>query len=123
MAGYSGKPLVQKLGITESKTVGILNMPNYFEIALGDLPDGVRVHHGEYPADVFIVFAERSDEAELGFQNAVSNLPADGAIWIFWPGLAFLVSTTSFCAFQPATTEPPVWPSARGSSPSTQISA
>ena len=85
MAGYSGKPLVQKLGITESKTVGILNMPNYFEIALGDLPDGVRVHHGEYPADVFIVFAERSDEAELGFQNAVSNLPADGAIWIFWP--------------------------------------
>jgi hypothetical protein len=85
MAGYSGKPLVQKLGIGEGKTVGILNQPNFYDFTLGELPDGVRVHHGDYPADLFIVFAERSDEAELGFQNAVTNLPADGAIWIFWP--------------------------------------
>jgi hypothetical protein len=85
MAGYSVKPLVQKLGIAENMTVGVLNQPNFYDFSLGELPPGVRVHKGDYPADVFIVFAERSDEAELGFQNAVSNLPADGAIWIFWP--------------------------------------
>ena len=82
---YHHDVLVDKLGITEGKTVGILNMPNYYELPLGDLPPDVHVHRGDYPADVFIVFAERSDEAELGFQNAVSNLPADGAIWVLWP--------------------------------------
>lgn len=85
MAQDSGSPLVQKLGITEGKTVGILNMPNYYDLSLGDLPSEVTVHRGDFPADIFIVFAERSDEAELGFQNAITNLPADGAIWLFWP--------------------------------------
>ena len=91
MAGYSGTPLVQKLGITEGKTVGILNMPNYYDLDLGDLPPGVRVHRGDYPADVFIVFAERSDEAELGFQNAVTNLPVAIAQMIRDFGLSLLL--------------------------------
>lgn len=85
MAGYSGKPLAQKLGITEGKKVGILNMPNYFDIDLGDLPPDVAVHRTELPADIFIVFAERSDEAERGFERAITYLPPDGAIWVFWP--------------------------------------
>ena len=85
MAGYSGKPLAQKLGITEGKTVGILNMPNYFDIDLGDLPPDVVVHRTELPADIFIVWADRSDEAQRGFERAITYLPSDGAIWVFWP--------------------------------------
>jgi hypothetical protein len=85
MAGYSGTPLVEKLGIKEGMTVGILNMPNYYDLDLGDLPTDVQVHRGDFPAEVFIVFAERSDEAERGFQTAITGLPADGAIWVFWP--------------------------------------
>jgi hypothetical protein len=85
MAGYSGKPLAQKLGITEGKTVGILNMPNYFDIDLGDLPPDVIVHRTELPADIFIVWADRSDEAQRGFERAITYLPSDGAIWVFWP--------------------------------------
>ena len=85
MAGYSGTPLVQKLGIKEGMTVGILNMPNFYDLDLGDLPADVQVHRGDFPAEIFIVFAERSDEAERGFQTAITFLPADGAIWVFWP--------------------------------------
>jgi len=85
MAGHSGTPLVEKLGIEEGKTVGMLNMPNYYDLDLGDLPANVQVHHGEFPADIFIVFAERSDEAERGFQTAITGLSSDGAIWVFWP--------------------------------------
>lgn len=85
MAGYSGKPLVEKLGITEGKTVGILNMPNYYELELGDLPPDVEVHRSDLPADIFLIFADRADEAERGFQRAVTYLPADGAIWFLWP--------------------------------------
>jgi hypothetical protein len=84
-AGYSGTPLSQKLGISAGKTVGILNMPNYYDLDLGDLPPDVEVHRGDFPADIFIIFAERSDEAELGFQNAITFLPPDGAIWVLWP--------------------------------------
>jgi hypothetical protein len=85
MAGYSGTPLARKLGIEEGQTVGILNMPNYYELELGELPPGVEVHRTELPADIFVVFADRSDEAERGFQRAVTYLPADGAIWMLWP--------------------------------------
>ena len=85
MAGYSGTPLAQKLGITTGKTVGILNMPNYYNFDLGELPPGVEVHRTELPADVFLIFADRSDEAERGFQRAITYVPPDGAIWVFWP--------------------------------------
>ncbi|MGH8871878.1 MAG: DUF3052 domain-containing protein [Acidimicrobiia bacterium] len=85
MAGYSGTPLAQKLGIKEGKTVGILNMPNYYQFDLGELPPDVEVHRTELPADIFIVFADRSDEAERGFQRAITYVPVDGAIWVFWP--------------------------------------
>jgi len=85
MAGYSGTPLPQKLGIKEGKTVGILNMPNYYDFDLGELPPDVEVHRTELPADIFIVFADRADEAERGFQRAITYLPADGAIWVLWP--------------------------------------
>jgi hypothetical protein len=85
MAGNSGTPLARKLGIEEGQTVGILNMPNYYELELGELPPDVELHRTELPADIFVVFADRSDEAERGFQRAVTYLPSDGAIWMLWP--------------------------------------
>jgi hypothetical protein len=85
MAGYSGTPLPRKLGIVEGKTVGILNMPNYYDLDLGELPPDVEVHRTELPADIFIIFADRADEAERGFQRAITYLPPDGAIWVLWP--------------------------------------
>jgi hypothetical protein len=85
MASDSGTPLARKLGITEGQTVGILNMPNYYELELGELPPDVELHRTELPADIFVVFADRSDEAERGFQRAVTYLPSDGAIWMLWP--------------------------------------
>jgi hypothetical protein len=85
MTGYSGTRLSEKLGIKEGKTVGIINIPNYYNLDLGDLPPDVEVHRSELPADIFIIFADRSDEAERGFQRAITYLPPDGAIWMFWP--------------------------------------
>jgi len=87
MAEPNEKPLVQKLGIEEGMAVGILNAPNYFDIDLGDLPDGVEVYRDadDAPADLYLIFADRSDEAQRGFERAVTQLPADGAIWFAWP--------------------------------------
>ena len=38
MAGYSGKPLVAKLGIKAGSTIAILGAPRGYERTLGKLP-------------------------------------------------------------------------------------
>ena len=93
MAGYSGTPLPEKLGIKEGMTVGVLNAPNYFDFDLGDMPDDVEVHRTEMPADIFLIFADSAAEAERGFTRAMTYIPADGAIWVAWPKQSSEVDT------------------------------
>jgi hypothetical protein len=85
MAGYSGTPLHEKLGIKEGMTVGLVGAPHSFLVSLGDLPPGVSVSHEVQPADIFVVFAKRSEELGRGFAAAISQIAADGAIWVAWP--------------------------------------
>jgi hypothetical protein len=87
MAENSGTPLVEKLGIKEGMTISVFNAPNYFEFDLGDLPDDVEVYRDadDAPAELYLIFADRSDEAQRGFERAVTHLPPDGAIWFAWP--------------------------------------
>lgn len=67
--------------------VSVFNAPNYFELDLGDLPDDVEVYRDadDAPSDLYLIFADRSDEAQRGFERAVTQLPPDGAIWFAWP--------------------------------------
>ena len=87
MPGYSETPLPQKLGIKEGMAVSVFNAPNYFSLDLGDLPDDVEVFldADDAPADVFLIFADRADEAERGFTRAITNMGPEGAIWFAWP--------------------------------------
>jgi len=85
MAGYSGTPLPQKLGIKEGMTLGILGAPESFAGALGSLPGKVRVHHDLASSNIFIVFGQWADELDEAFHEAAKHLPSDGAIWVAWP--------------------------------------
>ena len=85
MAGYSGTPLPQKLGIKEGMTLGILGAPESFAGILGSLPAEVRVHHDLASSNIFIVFGQWADELDEAFQEAAEHLPPDGAIWVAWP--------------------------------------
>lgn len=87
MIGDNDKPLPEKLGIEAGMTVTLLNAPNYFDFDLGDLPDDVEVNRDSdaTPSDIFLIFADRSDEADRAFSRAVTDLPPDGAIWFAWP--------------------------------------
>ena len=42
-AGYSGTPLVRKLGLRPGMRVHYANAPQHFAGLVGELPDGVRV--------------------------------------------------------------------------------
>lgn len=87
MAESKDDSLADELGITAGMAVSVFNSPNYFELDLGELPEGVEVHRDadDAPADLFLIFADRSDEAQRGFERAVTNMSRDGVIWFAWP--------------------------------------
>ena len=88
MAGYSGTPLPQKLGIKEDHRVVILGAPPAFAATLGALPTGAAVATklaGKAPLDVLIVFiTKRADLAPLIERVRPRMAPAAG-LWIAWP--------------------------------------
>lgn len=67
-------------------TVAVLNSPNHFDYDFGDLPDDVVVHRDsfEQAADMFLIFAARTDEAQRGMQRALTVLPPVGKVWLVW---------------------------------------
>jgi hypothetical protein len=85
MAGYSGTPLVRKLGIAEGSAVLLDGAPAGF--AIEELPAGVRLARraGSGPYDVILCFCP--DAARLLRRWPVLHpltTPA-GALWIAWP--------------------------------------
>ena len=96
MAGYSGTPLPQKLGIKEDHKVVILGAPPAFAATLGALPTGAAVATklaGKAPLDVLIVFiTKRADLAPLIERVRPRMAPAAG-LWIAWPKKSSGVAT------------------------------
>jgi hypothetical protein len=83
-AGYSGTPLVSKLGIKPDTRVQFLNPPDDFEDTLGPLPHGLKqVNRGAL--DFAIVFVRRRAELEKRFPIVRDRLESDGTLWVGWP--------------------------------------
>jgi len=85
-AGYSGKPLAQKLGIREGDALAFLNAPDGYDRLLGELPAGVTVAQelkGQY--DFIQVFATRRTNLERELPILKAKLKQGGMIWVSWP--------------------------------------
>ncbi len=89
-AGYSGTQLVRKLGLKEGLSVSLVDPPDGFRELLEPADFGL-IASG--PVDVVIVFACWQGELVLAFQQAMSRIPANGAIWVAWPKKASRVPT------------------------------
>ncbi len=85
MAGYSGTPLVKKLGIRAQTCVALLGAPDGFEAKLAPLPDGVRLHNKARTADRVLLFADSVSALERRFHSAAKAVAAGGGLWIVWP--------------------------------------
>jgi hypothetical protein len=93
-AGYSGTPLVRKLGFVPGWRVAVLGGPEHVEALLGDLPDGltiVRRLTGSLDAVWLFVVTRRDLERRL--PAVLRNLPQEGTLWISWPKRASGVPT------------------------------
>jgi hypothetical protein len=86
MAGYSGTPLIQKIGIKPGHRVLLRNHPASFVKDLGKLPEGVvSADRISGKANVIVYFTERLAELEKDFARLSAALVLDGMLWIGWP--------------------------------------
>ena len=86
MAGYSGTPLVRKLGLPESGRAAIVNAPRGFLKLLGRWPPGLeRVASLVPPLDYAHVFVTQRIAVEKLFVAARDALNTDGLLWVSWP--------------------------------------
>jgi len=93
MAGYSGTPLVKKIGIKENFNAAILNAPPGLVKTL-DLPEGVRVNSRSQQAlDLVWLFVKTRRELETKFLVCAAKLAPAGIFWISWPKKASGVAT------------------------------
>lgn len=90
MAGYSGTPLVKKIGIKPGHRLAILNSPKGFELA--PLPGGVSNGDGA-PLDVAILFAANQAALKSSLSKLAKKLAPAGMLWIVWPKMSSGVAT------------------------------
>lgn len=86
LSGYSGTPLVKKLGIKQGYKISIINTPEYYFNLLTDLPDQVEIVNDPGSKKDFIHFFVKK-EAEL-LKNILilkNQIKPNGMIWISWP--------------------------------------
>lgn len=96
MAGYSGTPLPQKLGIKPGARFGLVKPPADFARTLGALPSGVAprpVTSGRATFDVIVCFAPTMAEVARRIPELKRRLDPAGGLWMAWPKRASGVAT------------------------------
>ncbi|MDQ6870838.1 MAG: DUF3052 domain-containing protein [Gemmatimonadota bacterium] len=83
-AGYSGTPLIAKLGIKAGVRAQIVNPPADFSETLGSLPEGVTVA-SRGALDFVLLFVTRKTDLARRFPSLLHRLESNGQLWISWP--------------------------------------
>jgi hypothetical protein len=95
MAGYSGTPLVKKLGFKEGFRTALVNPPKGFQKELAPVPNNVSISVGTLtkPLDLIILFADSQKLLKTEFPRLARKLTENGMLWIAWPKKASGIST------------------------------
>ena len=93
-AGYSGTPLVRKLGFKEGMRAHYAGAPADFAELVGELPGGVRVLARPAPdLDLVMLFVRERAQLERRLGGLHARLRQDGMLWVAWPKRASGVPT------------------------------
>ena len=86
MAGYSGKPLTQKLGIQPGFCIFVDGAPAAFGGIVGKLPDDVMIAARlKASLDMVHVFATQAEGLAGKLCRYRAAVAPDGTIWVSWP--------------------------------------
>jgi hypothetical protein len=91
-AGYSGTPLVTKLGLKAGARMQLISAPADFGDTLGAIPQGV-MQSTRGTLDFAILFVRSASELEKKFPRLRDRLESNGALWVSWPKKASGVQT------------------------------
>lgn len=94
MAGYSGTPLIRKLGLKPQMRALFVREPAGYRETLGELPDGVAERQrltGEL--DFIHVFCRDRRQLDEVLPRAKGALARNGLLWVSWPKKASGVAT------------------------------
>ncbi|HYN75392.1 MAG TPA: DUF3052 domain-containing protein [Candidatus Limnocylindria bacterium] len=91
--GYSGTPLVRKLGLKPGQLVLLERGPA--DLDLAPLPRHLEVHRraGHGPYDVIVTFCADAARLAARFDPLVARLATAGGLWVAWPKKASGVRT------------------------------
>jgi hypothetical protein len=93
-AGYSGRPLAEKLGIKDGYSLAFLNAPAGYSNLLGGLPDGAMIAAGRSSDLDFVqLFVTESASLERVLPGLKRRVKRGGMIWVSWPKASSKVQT------------------------------
>ena len=82
--GYSGTPLVDKLGIKPGARLQLVSQPEDFSGLLGPLPDGSRLAVRGV-LDFAMLFVKSQSDLRKRFARLRDRLESNGMLWVAWP--------------------------------------
>jgi hypothetical protein len=86
LAGYSGTPLPQKLGIKEGFTLCVRGAPKKYTDIVAPLPKGVKMALKVTAAvDLVHIFSKQGAKLDKELAAARKSLRDDAMIWVSWP--------------------------------------
>jgi hypothetical protein len=86
MSGYSGKPLVQKLGIKPGFCIFAVGLPSGYRDIVGELPAQVTiVTRLTDNVDMIHLFATKAAPLGDKLRTLRDAIKPDGMVWVSWP--------------------------------------
>lgn len=93
-AGYSGTPLVRKLGIRSGHRMTVVHAPDGYWELLEGLPEDVeRLSSRARNLDLVHLFTRQARELRRSLPRLLEAIARDGAIWVSWPKKASNLAT------------------------------
>ena len=94
MAGYSGKPLAQKLGIVAKSAVTAIAAPTNYRELLGPLPNGVRFCAVNSKPQLIHYFCTERAVLAKDLPGLRRKMRDDAMLWVSWPKKSAGLATT-----------------------------
>jgi hypothetical protein len=86
MAGYSGTPLPQKLGIKPGTIIVVIDAPDNYRKLLGQIPSGVNFATRPVGNTKFVhLFVKERRALEKYLKSLRQKVAEDAVLWVSWP--------------------------------------
>jgi hypothetical protein len=94
MAGYSGTPLPQKLGIKPGTILVVIDAPDNYRKLLGTIPSGVNFASRPIRNTRFVhLFVKERRALGTHLQSLRQKIAQDAVVWVSWPKKSSGVAT------------------------------